>query len=90
MLTKTAAQDVFGLGAGLPAYSGPQTADAILTEIYRNRQIELAYQGFRLEDSRRFNRPGPGAAGAERNRNFFPYPLTERNNNTSTPADPAN
>ncbi len=90
VLTKTAAQDAFGLGAGLPAYAGAQTADAILTEIYRNRQIELAYQGFRLEDSRRFNRPGPGVAGAERNRNFFPYPLTERNNNTSTPADPAN
>lgn len=89
VLTKTAAQDAFGIGAGLPAYAGPQTADAILTEIYRNRQIELAYQGFRLEDSRRFNRPGPGAANAERNRNFFPYPLTERNNNTSTPADPA-
>ncbi len=88
VLTKTT--DAFGLGASLPAYSGAQTADAILTEIYRNRQIELAYQGFRLEDSRRFNRPGPGATGAERNRNFFPYPLTERNNNTSTPADPAN
>lgn len=90
VLTKTAAQDAFGLGAALPAYSGAQTADAILTEIYRNRQIELAYQGFRLEDSRRFNRPGPGTTGAERNRNFFPYPLTERNNNTNTPADPAN
>lgn len=85
VLTKTAAQDIFGIGAGLPAYAGPQTADAVLTEIFRNRQIELAYQGFRLEDSRRFNRPGPGAANAERNRNFFPYPLTERNNNTNTP-----
>ena len=90
VLTKTAATDVFGIGAALPAYSGPQTADAILTEIYRNRQIELAYQGFRLEDSRRFNRPGPGTANAERNRNFFPYPLTERNNNTNTPTDPVN
>ncbi|MVM35551.1 RagB/SusD family nutrient uptake outer membrane protein [Spirosoma sp. HMF4905] len=90
VLTKTAATDAFGLGAGLTAYSGAQTADAILIEIFRNRQIELAYQGFRLEDSRRFNRPGPGATGSERNRNFFPYPLTERNNNTSTPADPAN
>ncbi|GAB3772401.1 hypothetical protein GCM10028818_12560 [Spirosoma horti] len=90
VLTKTATQDAFGLGAALPTYSGAQTADAILTEIYRNRQIELAYQGFRLEDSRRFNRPGPGATGAERNRNFFPYPLTERNNNTNTPTDPAN
>lgn len=90
VLTKTAAQDAFSVGASLPAYTGPQTADAILTEIFRNRQIELAYQGFRLEDSRRFNRPGPGATGAERNRNFFPYPQTERNNNTSTPQDPAN
>lgn len=89
VLTKTAATDAFGLGASLPAYSGAQTADAILTEIYRNRQIELAFQGFRLEDSRRFNRPGPGTTGAERNRNYFPYPLTERNNNTNTPADPA-
>ncbi|MFD2570872.1 RagB/SusD family nutrient uptake outer membrane protein [Spirosoma soli] len=75
-------------GAGLPAYSGPSTADAILLEIYRNRNIELAFQGFRLEDSRRFGRPGPSAAGAERNRNFFPYPRTERENNTSTPPDP--
>lgn len=90
VLTKTPAQDAFGIGASLPAYAGPMTADAILTEIYRNRQIELAFQGFRLEDNRRFNRPGPGATGAERNRNFFPYPLNERNNNTSTPADPAN
>ncbi|SMB97743.1 hypothetical protein SAMN00120144_1603 [Hymenobacter roseosalivarius DSM 11622] len=87
--TKTPATDVYGLGAGLPAYSGPQTAAAILLEILRNRYIELAYQGFRLEDSRRFGRPGPGAAGAERNRNFFPYPRTERENNTATPEDPA-
>lgn len=87
--TKTPAQDVFGVGAGLPAYSGAQTTDAILLDILKNRSIELAFQGFRLEDSRRFGRPGPGAAGAERNRNFFPYPRTERDNNTSTPADPA-
>ncbi|GAB3541820.1 hypothetical protein GCM10027577_07990 [Spirosoma fluminis] len=87
--TKTPAQDAFGVGAALPAYSGPQTADAILLDILKNRYVELAYQGFRLEDSRRFNRPGPGAAGAERNRNFFPYPRTERDNNTSTPQDPA-
>ncbi|MBD2705368.1 RagB/SusD family nutrient uptake outer membrane protein [Spirosoma sp. BT702] len=90
VLTKTAATDAFGVGAGLPAYSGAQTADAILLEILRNRHIELAFTGFRLEDSRRFNRPGPGAAGSERNRNFFPYPRVERENNTSTPAtDPS-
>ena len=91
VLTKTT--DAWGLGAGLPAYSGPQTAQAILTEIYRNRLIELAFQGFRLEDSRRFNRPGPGttpATNAERTRNFLPYPFTERDNNTNTPPDPAN
>ncbi|WP_461044259.1 RagB/SusD family nutrient uptake outer membrane protein [Spirosoma harenae] len=90
VLTKTAATDIYGLGAGLPAYSGPQTADAILLEILRNRNIELAYSGFRLEDSRRFSRPGPGAAGSERTRNFYPYPRTERDNNTQTPAtDPS-
>jgi len=57
-------------------------------EILRNRSIELAFQGFRLDDSRRFDRPGPGAAGAERNRNFYPYPRVERENNPSTPVDP--
>ncbi len=91
VLTKTT--DAFGLGAGLPAYAGAQTAAAVLTEIYRNRQIELAFQGFRLEDSRRFGRPGPGttpAAAAERNRNFLPYPFNERDNNGVTPPDPAN
>jgi hypothetical protein len=46
--------------------------------------------GFRLEDSRRFNRPGPGAANAERNRNFYPYPDQERLLNPNTPPDPAN
>ena len=87
--TKTPAQDAYGVGAGLSAYSGPQTADAVLQEIYKNRQIELAFQGFRLEDNRRFGRPGAGTTGAERNRNFFPYPRTERDNNTATPQDPA-
>lgn len=87
--TKTVAQDLYGVGAALPAYSGPVTADAVLLDIYKNRQVELAFQGFRLEDSRRFGRPGPGTAGAERNRNFFPYPSTERINNSSTPADPS-
>jgi tetratricopeptide (TPR) repeat protein len=89
VLTKKPVDDPFGLGADLPAYSGPETAEAVLLEILRNRNIELALQGFRLEDSRRFSRPGPGATGAERNRNFLPYPRTERDNNTSTPADPA-
>ena len=88
VLTKTAATDAVGLGAALPAYAGPQTAADVLVEILRNRSIELAFQGFRLDDSRRFERPGPGAAGAERNRNFYPYPRVERENNPSTPVDP--
>ena len=90
VLTKTPAADVFGVGAALPAYAGPLTAADVLLEILRNRNIELAYQGFRLEDSRRFGRPGPGTTGAERNRNFYPYPRVERENNPSTPADPLN
>ncbi|MBF9142327.1 RagB/SusD family nutrient uptake outer membrane protein [Hymenobacter properus] len=88
VLTKTPANDVYGLGASLPPYSGPATAADVLTEILRNRDIELAFQGFRLSDSRRFGRPGPGTTGAERNRNFLPYPRTERENNPATPADP--
>ncbi len=93
VLTKTPANDAWGIGAALPAYSGAQTSTAILNEIYRNRQIELAFMGFRLEDSRRFGRPGPGTtppANAERTRNFLPYPFNERDNNSATPQDPAN
>jgi len=75
-------------GAGLPAYAGSPTAADVLLDILRNRNIELAFQGFRLEDSRRFGRPGPGAADAERNRNFYPYPRVERENNPATPSDP--
>lgn len=92
VLTKTPTQDAWGVGAGGAAYAGPQTSAAILTEIYRQRQIELAFQGFRLEDSRRFGRSGPGTTpqtAAERTRNFLPYPFTERDNNTATPPDPA-
>lgn len=89
VLTKTPAQDIYGLGAALPAYAGALTQDAVLLEILRNRAIELAFQGFRLPDSRRFGRPGPGTTGAERSRTFYPYPRTERENNSSTPADPA-
>nr|WP_299340955.1 RagB/SusD family nutrient uptake outer membrane protein [Allomuricauda sp.] len=88
VLTKTAAGDVFGVGANLPAYAGAATQEAVLEEIYRNRRIELFMTGMSLEDSRRFGRPGPGDADAERNRNFYPYPDTERDNNPNTPADP--
>lgn len=83
--TKKAAGDAWGIGADLPAYSGSSTSAAVLTEIYRQRCIELFMTGLRLDDARRFNRPA-----AERSRNFYPYPLSERDNNSNTPADPAN
>lgn len=89
VLTKTAAQDLFGIGAELPPYSGPLDQASLLFEIYKNRCIELYLSGMKLEDSRRFNRPGPGAANAERSRNFYPYPQQERDGNPGTPTDPA-
>jgi hypothetical protein len=85
VITKTPASDPWGIGADLPSYSGAMTVEAVLTEIYKQRAIELYLSGFRFEDSRRFGRPE-----SERgNRNFMPYPFTERDNNTSTPVDPA-
>ena len=84
ILTKKAAGDIWGIGADLPAYTGAITTDGILTEIFKQRCIELFLTGLKLEDSRRFSRSNP----AERSRNFYPYPLTERDNNTNTPADP--
>lgn len=89
VLTKTT--DSWGLGAKLTAYSGALTKDAILTEIYRNRCIELYLSGLTLEDSRRFGRSLETATTlGERTRNFYPYPATERDNNPNTPKDPAN
>jgi hypothetical protein len=84
VLTKKAAADPFGIGADLPAYAGANTQADILTEIYRNRCIELYMQGWKMEDLRRF-----GRANTEKNRNFYPYPFRERDNNPATPADPA-
>jgi SusD family. len=83
VIQKVPAADAFGIGAELPAFAGG-TAAQVLEEIYKQRCIELFLSGMRLEDSRRFGRPA-----AERGRNFLPYPFTERDNNTSTPADPA-
>ena len=90
VLKKTPAQDVFGVGANLPAYTGPIDAPSLLKEIYKNRCIELFMSGMKLEDSRRFERPGPTAANPERNRNYYPYPLQERSSNPNTPKDPDN
>jgi starch-binding outer membrane protein, SusD/RagB family len=84
VLTQAPAADPYGVGAQLPAYAGTVDVASLLTEIYRNRSIELYMSGLRLEDMRRFARPV-----AERKRSFFPYPFRERDNNPNTPADPA-
>jgi starch-binding outer membrane protein, SusD/RagB family len=93
VIKKKAADDAYGVGADIAAgYTGAATKDAVLVEIYRQRCIELAFSGLRIEDSRRFGRPGPEAplATRERGRNFMPYPQSERDNNTSIVPDPAN
>lgn len=89
VLTKTPAQDAFGLGADLPPYVGVIDQPSLLFEIYKNRAIELYLSGMKLEDSRRFGRPGPNTPNAERTRNFYPYPQQERDGNINTPPDPA-
>jgi hypothetical protein len=90
VLQKKPAQDVFGIGADLPAYSGPKDTASLLKEIYKNRCIELFMSGNRLSDSRRFGRPGPTDPKPERNRTYYPYPLQERSGNPNTPKDPDN
>jgi starch-binding outer membrane protein, SusD/RagB family len=84
VITKTPSSDPWGIGAELPAYAGGMTEQEILDEIYKQRSVELYLSGLRFEDSRRFDRP----LAERNNRNFMPYPFTERDNNSSTPADP--
>ena len=87
--TKTPADDPYGVGASLPPYSGPQSLEAVLDEIFRQRRAELFLHGTGWEDSRRLGQPGPSANMFERNRDFYPYADQERLNNSNTPADPA-
>ncbi|KKN22223.1 hypothetical protein LCGC14_0917480, partial [marine sediment metagenome] len=90
VLTDT--DDPFGINANVEPYEGPQTTEALLSEIYKNRRAELFLMGLSLEDSRRFDRPEPSGNSMiyteERNRNFYPYPDLERNSNPNTPDDP--
>jgi hypothetical protein len=86
---RTKTTDIYGIGAAQPGYSGPLTTTDLLQDIYKQRRLEMFLSGQELEDSRRFNRPAPNAPNEERNRNFYPYPLSERDNNTNTPTDPA-
>lgn len=81
--------DLNGVNAGLPAYNGALTTDALLLEVYKQRCVELYLSGQKWEDTRRFNRPVPPADMSERNRIFYPYPDQERLNNPNTPDDPA-
>ncbi|SFD09476.1 SusD family protein [Chitinophaga sp. CF118] len=83
VVTKTAANDAFGVGAALPAEVALTEAE-LLTLIYKHRRIELFMAGLALEDERRFGRPV-----TERKRTYFPFPFVERNDNTNTPDDPA-
>jgi len=84
VVTKTAAGDVYGVGAELPPLTGPYTQNQILDLIYKHRSIELYLSGLKLEDMRRFGRPN-----SERTRNLLPYPFLERDNNPNTPPDPS-
>lgn len=91
VLTDT--NDPLGVNANVAPYSGAMDANSILLAIYKNRRAELFLSGSCLEDSRRFGRPQPtsgsGHYSDERNRNFYPYAASERNNNSNTPADPS-
>lgn len=80
----TKSTDPFGVAANQPAITSVGSYANLLTQIYRQRSIELYMSGLRLEDQRRFARPV-----SERKRSYLPYPFRERDNNPNTPADPA-
>ena len=86
--------DPLGVNANLPEWTGNETSQSdILEEIYKNRCIELFLTGLRFGDSKRFHPdfvvPTEANTTNERNRNFYPYPSIERENNPNTPADPS-
>jgi hypothetical protein len=92
-LVREKTNDPLGVNAGLPAWTGDVNSQTdILEEIYKNRAIEMFLTGMRFEDSRRFHPnldPTVENLTNERNRNFYPYPSIERDNNPNTPADPS-
>ncbi|MCV6631635.1 MAG: RagB/SusD family nutrient uptake outer membrane protein [Flavobacteriaceae bacterium] len=92
-LVRQKTDDVFGVNAALGAWTGDETSKtAVMNEIFRNRAIELFMTGQRFEDSRRIHPdlsiPTAGDYFIERNRNYYPYPFNERENNKNTPNDP--
>ncbi|MDO1499393.1 hypothetical protein Q2T40_03960 [Winogradskyella maritima] len=76
------------INANAAPYDGDMTSDALLEAIYKTGVQKLFLTGLSLEDSRRFNRPEPSGTAMqydeERNRNYYPYPETERNSNPNT------
>ena len=87
--TKDAADDPFGVGAGLDEYGGSRDDGSLRREIFLQRSAELYLQGLRLVDSRRLGGQSVGSGPFERTRTFYPYPFQERNANPNTPNDPA-
>lgn len=91
-LVRQKTNDPLGVNASLPAWTGDVNSQTeILEEIYKNRGIELFLNGLRFSDSRRFHPnldPTIDNLTNERNRNFYPYPSIERENNPNTPPDP--
>ncbi|MEO9571181.1 MAG: RagB/SusD family nutrient uptake outer membrane protein [Polaribacter sp.] len=92
-LVRQKTNDPLGVNANLSAWSGDESdADAVLEEIYKNRSIELFLTGLRFGDSKRFHPnyvvPSEANTTNERNRNYYPYPSIERENNPNTPVDP--
>ena len=93
-LVREKTNDIFGVNAALGAWAGDVNSQSeILDEIFKNRSIELFMSGMRFEDSRRIhpglNIPTSGDYFIERNRNYYPYPFDERENNPNIPADPS-
>ncbi|WP_456376305.1 RagB/SusD family nutrient uptake outer membrane protein [Lutibacter sp.] len=93
-LVREKTDDVFGVNAALGAWTGDENSQSeILDEVFKNRSIELFMSGMRFEDSRRIHPnldiPVSGDYFIERNRNYYPYPFNERENNPNTPADPS-
>ncbi|HIP47919.1 MAG TPA: RagB/SusD family nutrient uptake outer membrane protein [Lutibacter sp.] len=91
---RTKTDDIFGVNAGLLDWTGDVTdKTAVLNEIYKNRCIELFLTGMRLEDSRRMHGSFTPSDDIdyinERNRNYYPYPFAEKENNVNCPSDPS-
>jgi starch-binding outer membrane protein, SusD/RagB family len=85
VLLKKPSEDIYNVGADLPAYSGPIDATSLKMEIFRNRCIELYMSGHRMADARRMQ---IDPDFDKRSRNNLPYPLVERDGNIKTPPNP--